>query len=53
MFSYELHRQLHLSSGVSVMYVPSILVACIFFLSHIFFVEQIQIIADGSDFFFI
>lgn len=23
-----------------------------FFLSHIFFVEQIQIIADGSDFFF-
>lgn len=31
MFSYELHRQLHLSSGVSVMYVQSILVACIFF----------------------
>jgi NAD(P)-dependent dehydrogenase (short-subunit alcohol dehydrogenase family) len=36
MFSYELHRQLHLSSGVSVMYVPSILVACIFFFFCIF-----------------
>lgn len=36
MFSYELHRQLHLSSGVSVMYVPSILVACIFFFFRIF-----------------